>query len=295
MHWIYIRKCYDNFDNQFYYVGETKRLYRRFIEHEDDKCLNTFDTYSYPVAIYKKDKISNFLEYNQEIYKLNNDDNYPLETYFSGYNNPKYILDNFEYLEDNDNYSKYYAENNIAECLMIHNKNNWENIRGGKYTRFDCNYKFPKNKHIEFLPLCKCGLPCDVKKNEDKNYLFFRCSKKNMWDSFREEFDIDDEPCNFYKEYTEDKIIKTMCNKKEKKIKNLLKKSYWLMNIKEDSSDPYGYCVGNCKKQNMNYNYIKYGGRYRTLCYDCFINKNKELQEKYDIQKNECFILSDSD
>ena len=36
---------------------------------------------------------------------------------------------------------------------------------------------------------------------KNKNYLFFRCAKKNMWDDLKEQFDIDEEPCNFYMEY----------------------------------------------------------------------------------------------
>ena len=38
MHWIYILKCQDD----YYYVGETKRLYRRFWEHNEGRGgLNT--------------------------------------------------------------------------------------------------------------------------------------------------------------------------------------------------------------------------------------------------------------
>ena len=33
MRWIYILKCRDGIDDSIYYVGQTKRLYRRFWEH----------------------------------------------------------------------------------------------------------------------------------------------------------------------------------------------------------------------------------------------------------------------
>jgi hypothetical protein len=43
-----------------------------------------------------------------------------------------------------------------------------------------------------------------------------------MWDKLREEFDIDDEPCNFFMEYTKDKQLKLNENKRfEDRNKNL--------------------------------------------------------------------------
>ena len=66
------------------------------------------------------------------------------------------------HFNDGEKYKDYFdkleAENNIAECLMIHNKDEWNKIRGGKYTRFDIEYKYPDNDYIKDLPLCKCGL-----------------------------------------------------------------------------------------------------------------------------------------
>ena len=61
---------------------------------------------------------------------------------------------------------------------------------------------FPNNQLAKELPNCNCGFPCDVKQNEENNYLYFRCAKKNMWEEFKEQFDIDEEPCNFYMEYS---------------------------------------------------------------------------------------------
>ena len=56
---------------------------------------------------------------------------------------------------------------------MIHNKDEWNKIRGGKYTRFNVEYKYPDNEYIQELPLCNCRLPCDIKKKEGKNLLKF--------------------------------------------------------------------------------------------------------------------------
>ena len=69
------------------------------------------------------------------------------------------------------------AKNNITERMMIHNGDNWEKIRGGKYTKFNTNRTTcPINDNIKNLPMCYCYLPCDRKHNEDKNYLYFICS-----------------------------------------------------------------------------------------------------------------------
>ena len=37
MRWIYILKCSEDYENNIYYIGQTKRLYRRFWEHDGGK------------------------------------------------------------------------------------------------------------------------------------------------------------------------------------------------------------------------------------------------------------------
>ena len=196
MHWIYILKCEDD----YLYVGETTRLYRRFWEHLNGKGgLNTsINKPENIIALYKSSRIGNFIRYNDLV-----TDNELKSS--AGY------LHKFN--EDRDMESeKLEIENHITECLMIHNPENFSKIRGGKYTRFDCEYNSPKYETT--IPLCNCNLPCDINKN-DKGYLYFRCAKKNMWDTFREEFDIEDEPCKYYEEYLNDITIR----KKEQKLK----------------------------------------------------------------------------
>ena len=58
MIWIYILKC----ENGYYYVGKTKRLYRRFWEHaKGNGGLNTsINVPECVVAIYKVSCIYNF-------------------------------------------------------------------------------------------------------------------------------------------------------------------------------------------------------------------------------------------
>ena len=173
---------------------------------------------------------------------------------------------------------------------MLNNKNDWQKIRGGKYTRFDVEYDFPTNECIKNLPLCHCGLPCDVKKNDEHNYLYFRCAKKNMWSGFRVKFDIHDEPCKYFMKYTKDTEYKIHYDIKKKIIKDLVNKSYWL---KQLVGGQYEFCVGGCGKEYDGNNTIRYSRRAINLCFDCFINKNDELSKKYNINnlfKGKCLI-----
>ena len=234
MHWIYILSddC-----NMKYYVGETERLYRRLWEHGRGECENTsiFEC-NQIVAIYKLNNMATFFEYNKKIIDINNDENLKY-LYNTGHNNSKYVLNNWNDMTVDGKLCARETENFITECMML-GKNNqgkyihkFKNIHGGKYIRFDCKYKFPDNyytPYIKQLPLCHCGLPCDVKKIDNNNYLFFRCPKKNFWPKFREAFDIEDEPCSFFQKYTLDKNLKLQ----EKELKNL----DWLKNVPSHKS-----------------------------------------------------------
>ena len=267
MRWIYILKCKDD----YYYVGETTRLWRRFWEH--DKGNGGINTSIFIpeniVAIYKVSTIGKFLDYNNRI--VNNSFN----IYF---NRNSKLLDEFNNLQNDDYYDHLFIENNITECLMINNKDNWRKIRGGKYTRFNVEYSHPNNKYIENLPICNCGLPCDIRKNEENNYLYFRCAKKNMWSEMKEEFDIQDEPCNFFMKYTKDIEYNRQYFKKKKIIRDLVNRSFWLNQL---IGEQYEQCIGGCGKVYDEDNTIRYLRKPINLCFDCFINKNNELYKKH--------------
>lgn len=87
------------------------------------------------------------------------------------------------------------------------------------------------NEDIRDLPMCKCELPCDVKSDEEKQFLYFRCAKKNTWHKMRDIFDIDDEPCNFFMKYTQDDDYKREINDKYQEINSLTRRSHWLTNL----------------------------------------------------------------
>ena len=73
----------------------------------------------------KADSIGAFIDYNEKINNILNDVNIKW-TYDSGFNNPKYLLKNWNKIKDYENYLE--AENSIAECLMLNNKKEWEKI-----------------------------------------------------------------------------------------------------------------------------------------------------------------------
>jgi len=279
MRWVYILKCQDD----YYYVGETKRLYRRLWEHDEDKGgLNT-STYIPEgiVSIYKVSTLGKFFEYNNIVM------NKKCNIYFNRSNT---LLEGFNYSDEDDEYDNLFVENNITECLMLNNKDNWQKIRGGKYTRFDIEYTLPINEYIKNLPLCNCGLPCDIKNNDEHNYLYFRCAKKNMWSALKEEFDIQDEPCKYFMKYTKDIEYKLYYDKRKKTISDLVNKSYWL---KQLVGGQYEFCLGGCGKEYDEDNTIRYSRRAINLCFDCFLNKNDELSKKYNINnifKGKCLI-----
>ena len=286
MKWIYILKCDDN----VYYVGQTSRLYRRFWEHSDKRGGKNTKIHNPEkiVAIYKVSNIINFIHYNEQIIDINK--NGELKFWIES---PTYI---FNIWDDNNDDSKYayVCENNIVECMMMHNVDNWKNIRGGKYVRFDCNYEFPNNENIKEIPLCRCGLPCDIKKDKNNNMLFFRCAKKNMWNKFKIEFGIKDEPCNFYREYVTDIELRILSRKKDNErretLRKLFVKSSWLENIpnKTETNETCVSCTRNVWNVRQGITYLDCK---KLICFDCFIYKNEELKNKYSLfNKRKCLI-----
>lgn len=312
MRWIYILKCrHYKTDKLYYYIGQTKRLYRRFWEHIGGNGGINTSIYipKYIVGLYKVDILGKFLNYIDEINSL--------EAKKLIYRKLKKFNDDIEEgYEYNSN--EYDIENFITECMIINNSKKWHKIRGGKYTRFDAEYKYPENLILKKLPVCKCGLPCDIK-CKDESYLYFRCSKKNMWNDLEELFNLEKEPCNFYKEFTDDKQIKNEYNYENDKFIKIYKNSVnWLKNIPTHESRTYSdafpaYCICSSEiandsdsdneddEDNMNlpngcsiykkYNMLSFNNEKLCLCRDCFIEHNKKLEKKF----NKAYSFIDSD
>ena len=296
--WIYILKCSNNDEEEdIYYVGQTRRLFTRFWEHssEEGGCLNTMIYEPYElVCIYRVNTIGSFFDYDNHI----NFVNMPIDN-INKHETLKYNINKLQFFDTDKNYhDERQAENNIAECMMLHNEDNWKNIRGGKYTRFDCKYKYPTDISLKNLPLCKCGVPCNIKKKRDKNELYFTCANKNIWGKLSDSIDLDiPDPCDFYKKYTNDKdfILQEEHNKQE--LKELFRISKWLENVpthKQMSGNEThftAYCIGPgqdeeggglcCKYKD--FHMLSYAGFKRCLCFDCFKIYNTGLQERYSI------------
>ena len=282
MRWVYILYCGDG----YYYVGETKRLYRRFWEHQDG--IGGINTATYIpqgiVAIYKISTLSKFFEYDYTV------TNKICNIYFNRCNTLLEKFNDTDEEDDDGECDNLFVENNITECLMINGKDNWTKIRGGKYTRFDIEYTFPINEYIKNLPLCNCRLPCGIAKNSEHNYLYFRCAKKNMWSDMKEELDIQEEPCKYFMKYTKDIEYKLHYEQKKNKISNLVKKSDWLKELVGRYDE---FCIGGCGKEYDENNTIRYSRRAINLCFNCFLNKNNELSNEYNathILKGKCLI-----
>jgi predicted GIY-YIG superfamily endonuclease len=269
MYWVYILKC----KNNVFYIGMTGRLFRRMWEHRDGKGgLNTeiFKPLGV-VAIYKVNKMMNFLIFNEYICDILNKKS-PKKRLYQGFNNPKYLIDiDWNKLIKCHKNDAEWVENQITETMIINNPIKWKNIRGGNYVQFSKEYKFPINEYIKKLPLCECKLPCDVVKKDKK--IYFRCPKKNFWFDIEKNITIyNNKVCKYYLEYTHHKKL---FEERKKFISNLFKKSLWLLNIQIISND----CIGGCHKKK--YKKITYHGKNINLCYDCFINKNDKLNNQF--------------
>jgi predicted GIY-YIG superfamily endonuclease len=228
--WIYVLESEDD----YIYIGQTKRLYRRFNEHlAGNGSVNTHrHTPEKLIGLYKVSDNYSFLKYRNAIIKNKQ------------YN--KFLIEDWGIDEESGNLE---IENHITERYFYERKDNdsygggleWYKVRGGKYTGQSLEhiverYKFASenktsysaqnpiaNIKIEDIidrPLCNHGYPCEVKISKDKKYIYFSCSLKNVWEDFYDRIDVD-KPCNFYKIYDDDIKLKTEYNKRINFFKEL--------------------------------------------------------------------------
>lgn len=212
VHWVYILSC----DDFKLYVGETIELIRRMRDHI--KGRGSKFTEMYPpekiIAIYKVSILAKFFEFNRSCRKsknINND-----------------ILDTFNLYNDGRSHSENKSmENIITELLMSEDPYNFENIRGGKYTIIDREHEIRnEEKYFKDLPICDCGLPCNIEKNVEENCLYFTCAKRNFRKLNRfdkrkmidDGIDIDATPCSVYQryKYTEPVVTPEQIKEKER-------------------------------------------------------------------------------
>ena len=280
MRWVYILECCGG----YFYVGETKRLYRRMWEHSLGRGgANSLDLCPESiVAIYKVHHIVKFVEVLHETANRNN-------IYFNRTERLVKTFDDYDEKADCEQKSDaLFVENHITERLMSSLGSRWRQVRGGRYVRRDCNYQKPNDPFESKLPLCNCKLPCDVAKNHTGNYLYFRCAKKNMWDGLAEamedSIDVDGEACDFFAKHVPNPEDEAHRRQLKRTITGLSARSPWLASL----VGMYEHCVGGCGKGYDGYNTVRYWGKAINLCFDCFMTKHTTLADKYGIRK--CLI-----
>lgn len=276
VHWIYVLECEDD----YIYIGETTRLFRRFHEHiYNNGAVNT--SRHEPLKLIG-------------LYKLG--DNYSFYKYRNKIENGEYDKFALDDWGDDENSDNLLIENHFTElCMYLRKEDNnfifddgeWNKVRGGKYTKQI--YSNPTTTmNVEDIldrPLCHCGLPCEVKLSKDKTKIYFVCALKNVWGDMNIDLEVK-EPCVFFKVYNEDVYIKKQYEIIQKKIRE----NKWTIDIpKSEHKINPEVCIL-CKK--INYIPIWCYGESRRICQPCFSNKFDELKEKYD-NSSKCLFADD--
>ena len=280
VHWVYVLECED----EYIYVGETTRLFRRFEEHRKSRGgINTQNhTPTKLIGLYKVNDNYSFMQYRNTIR--------------SGEYNP-FLVDEWE--NDGDN---LLVENHITERFLYERRENdsygggleWYKVRGGKYTRQTMDetvsmYKRASEKegrtcHVENpildipvdtivdRPLCYCRCPSEVKLSKDKSKIYFVCALKNVWGDFFSDLQID-APCSFWQLYTEDTHVKD-----QYEVVKARSREKWVLNVPLSMYKIHPEPCISCKK--TEYLTIWNGGS-RRLCQTCILAKYDYLKETY--------------
>lgn len=291
VHWVYILECND----KFIYVGETIHLYKRLTQHIGGKGGKNTHAHipKRLIGLYKVNDNQSFYDYSRNIKSniFNSD-----------------IINNWASSGDN-----LFIENRFTERLFYERRNNheygtgkeWYRVRGGKYTRSDLDQSM---YHAEQLckrpnrvpgslmmttpidskapddivdrPLCKCNMPCEVKISNDKKTIYFVCALKNVWSDFYKYIEVDD-PCDFYRVYSDDRVIRTEWEIAKKKIWE-----QWCSNIPSTTSHYPAPCI-KCNTADYIPMYSWYHSR--SICQSCILSKYDELKREYSLS-SECAI-----
>lgn len=269
VNWVYVLKCEDDYT----YIGQTSRLYARFFEHVTGR--GGYNTHIHKpnklLGLYRVNSNASFIKYRKMV---------ELGEY-----NP-FVINDW-----NDTGDYLMVEDFITERFMHDADPEWWKIRGGKHTR-KLTYKEIiegnptkrlAKKDVVDRPLCKCGLPSEVKLAKDKQKIYFVCALSNIWESFFGVLDVDNK-CDFYEVYKDDTRVK----KRYEKIV-IRQNESWIENLPETlykiAREP---CIS-CGK--TGYLPIFNKGR-RQLCQTCLFEKYDELKTKYEIP---CSIPKESD
>lgn len=245
MHWVYVLRCSSD---GFIYVGTTRRLYRRFIEHQfGNGSVNTSE--HPPDEIIGLYKVINTTCYHR-VKSMKQFTPLVVYDWTSEYNDEENALD---------------VENLITESLMKTFSIN--SVRGGKYTTDARASNFEPLSFEKDRPTCKCGLPCEVKIKHDNSKVFFVCPKPN-WEEFYDNLEIP-ERCDFWEEFVE-------YRQKRELYLSRMSQSSWITNM-PISEDSHVYCDA-CDAVRRA---MWYKGKYYNMCEDCFYCHYDDLKKKY--------------
>jgi len=274
---VYVIECED----KNIYIGETKRLYRRFNEHLTiyGSVNTTRHSPEKLVGLYKVKDNYSFLKYREQINKKKEYNKFTIEDW--GNDDENGNLD----VENHMTELYFYLRNNTNNSSFIYNDGEWKKIKGGKYTKeLSINPILKLNvDDINDRPCCHCKYPCEVKISKDKKYIYYVCSLKNIWEDFSGSITTY-YPCDFYKIYTEDAYIK-----KQYEINKSRLGEKWFQNIPRSL---YKVNPESCIKCNKtDYFPVFAYGCVRRLCQTCLSNKYNELKSEYSIEK--CLIIDD--
>lgn len=277
--WIYVIECED----QNIYIGTTKRLYRRFGEHiRGNGSINTGKHKPERlIGLYKVSDNFSFLQYRHSVLKK--------KEYH------RFIIQDWG---ENEEEGDLEIENHITEIYLYLRRNcdenkdfmfddgEWNKVKGGKYTKEI--WSNPINKivveDIMDRPCCDCKYPCEVKLSKDKNIIYFVCALKNVWEDFYQGLEIT-EPCDFYRVYNEDSLIKKQFEFVQKKVNEVWTKEIPVSQYKINPEP----CL-RCKKNE--YLAVFTFGKVRRICQECFSNKYEDLKKQF-TPKEICLFTDD--
>lgn len=274
MHWIYVLACEDG----HIYVGQTQKLNQRLYSHLIKNSVNTsiYRPHSL-IGLYRANVNSAFSDYHRYI-------SMPCTKFHP-------IL--FSEWEDS-NYRFLEVENLITERYMYEKKEDWWKVRGGKYTKIlsdpaeiclplKAQYFYHKLKHKAIIdrPLCHCGYPCEVVKN-NQHIIYFKCPlnfNKNAWWDNSIPITVP-EPCEYWSKYEGDSKKRAVYLAKEELYKEYIIQDWVdsLPQLPERQPQEQIYSCLKCKK--MHYAPIFKNG-YRCVCRNCFIKYNDDLRKNY--------------
>lgn len=277
VHWIYVLEC----DDDYIYIGETTRLFRRFREHiyHNGSVNTTRHTPQRLIGLYKVGDNYSFYKYRNEI-RNGEYNRFTVNDWGEDEDSANLLIEN--------HFTELYfsLRSKIDERLDFrYEDGRWYKIRGGKYTKHLVSNPTINMNPEDILdrPMCHCELPCEVKLSNDATKIYFVCALKNVW----EDMEIDlyvETPCDYFKVYTDDAYIV----KQYELIQEKLSKNTWVMNLPTSQYVRRPESCILCKKQN--YIPIWCYGKTRNVCQPCFSNKFDELQNKYKINLGSCLI-----